>query len=424
MHPSTVLAIQSWTLYSIAISLISSRMYVYLLCPRTRLTSPRISRRITLGSIKVLQADDWLMALVLIPFTATIVLVNHVSNGQSTKQRKFRYVLEEIQLITLWLVRACLLVLYWRIFPVEKSPWRRRALKGISAFCGLSFLVVQISLIAWCQPIEAHWDLPSPNSQCTTYLSHTAITLAFNIPNTILIMMLPVPFIPTPRRLLLAILLILGMLVLTAGILSRSSILKASNPSSSNPVFLRWYICESTLSLIFANIPFLTSLVVATAPARIRYISQHLRTSSHLALIQWPRSRRGSWTCSTAGSYDSTRNIPPLRMNRSGSTTTMISELPSPIDVEKGLPVWRLSEPATRKDLGATRDSASSDLLSRGGAVIRSSMPELQPSSSLLLSSSVAERVSTVPKTRLSGGLAEMGGISTDNTEGWPIYWK
>jgi len=31
---------------------------------------------------------------------------------------------------------------------------------------------------------------------------------------------------------------------------------------------------------------------------------------------------------------------------------------------------------------------------------------------------------SVVPKTRLSGGLAEMGGLDRENTLGWPIYWR
>ena len=62
------------------------------------------------------------MVLVLIPITAAIILVNQMSNVNSTKQRKFRYVFEELQLITIWLVKACLLVLYWRILYAHPTP--------------------------------------------------------------------------------------------------------------------------------------------------------------------------------------------------------------------------------------------------------------------------------------------------------------
>lgn len=75
----------------------------------------------TFGSFKKLQADDWLMVSVLVPFTAVIVLANQIAATTTTTEnkRKFRYVLEELQLITTWLVKACLLVLYYRILYVN-----------------------------------------------------------------------------------------------------------------------------------------------------------------------------------------------------------------------------------------------------------------------------------------------------------------
>jgi hypothetical protein len=55
------------------------------------------------------------MVSVLLPYTASIVLANLVGDRQSAAERRFRYVLEEMQIVTTWLVKACLLVLYWRI---------------------------------------------------------------------------------------------------------------------------------------------------------------------------------------------------------------------------------------------------------------------------------------------------------------------
>ncbi|KAF1921600.1 hypothetical protein BDU57DRAFT_413055, partial [Ampelomyces quisqualis] len=280
----TALAVQSWALYAISISLIFSRL---------------IFRRIMLGCYKKLQADDWVMMLLLLPYTASIVLANQVGTSQSAEERKFRYLLEEMQLVTLWLVKACLLVLYCRIFPVEYSFAQRWTLKGVSAFCCLSFLIVQVSLMLWCRPTADYWDMSTSNPQCTSYHSHTALTLAFDIPNIILIMILPVPFIPTPRRLLLAVLLILSTLVLVTGIVARASILQ----HSTLPSYLLWYTSESTLSIIFANLPFLTSFVVTAAPARIRHFS------SQLALPQWPRSTRGSWAYNDATARSSPRTM-------------------------------------------------------------------------------------------------------------------
>jgi hypothetical protein len=61
------------------------------------------------------------MVLVLLPYTASIVVANQVGDATSTTERKLRYVLEEMQIITIWLVKACLLVLYWRILYVNHS---------------------------------------------------------------------------------------------------------------------------------------------------------------------------------------------------------------------------------------------------------------------------------------------------------------
>ena len=66
----------------------------------------------------MLQADDWLMISAVIPFTAAIALANQATNIQFSGKRKYRYVLEEMQIVTIWLVKACLLALYWRILCV------------------------------------------------------------------------------------------------------------------------------------------------------------------------------------------------------------------------------------------------------------------------------------------------------------------
>lgn len=237
-------------------------------------------------------------------------------------------------------------------------------------------------------------------------------------------MMLPVPFIPTPRRLLLAVLFIFGTMVFISGMVSRAAILK----DVALPAYLHWYTAESTLSIIFANLPFLTSFFVATAPARLRHFSQNLRSSSQLALSQWPRSRRGSWECRDAsrrGSWTTySEALPPLRVTRLGSAATTISELSSPVDMEK-TPEWSMIGYEIQKGTHSRDPSGSTD--SRRASAQVSMERDVEISSSMppsALAPTPVERLSQVPKMRLSGGLAEMGDISTNNTEGWPIYWK
>lgn len=279
---------------------------------------------------------------------------------------------------------------------METSSLKRNAIKTTAFFCATSFLIIQISLMLWCQPTEQYWNPLTTNPQCRTYHSQTAVSLAFSIPNTILIMLLPVPFIPTPRRTLLAILFLIGTLVLASSIASAATIL--SNPSS--PMYLHWTTSESSLSIIFANLPFLTSFVVTAAPARLRTLS------THFALNQWPRSRRTSWEFSDVES-----TLPPYR-SRAGSSGTVMTELMSTTDVKHRSGLLENEE------------------LTQGTSALAREEQGLQ--SPVLMPPAMVARPETrdsqVPKMRLSGGLAEMGdgdgSVNGNGTEGWPIYWR
>ncbi|KAF9700535.1 hypothetical protein EKO04_001836 [Ascochyta lentis] len=311
MDTDSSLAIQSWAFYALAFSIIVARL---------------IFRRIMLKSFADLQADDWIMVSLLLPFTAFIVLTNLVSNEPTQQQRTYRYVLEELQLVITWLVKACLLVLYWRIFPVASSILRRRYVQVVSAICILSFLITQISLLSWCQP--AHME---DNPQCLTYHNHTIVSLTSTTLTTFFVLILPTPFIPTPRRFLLAILTVTGILTLTFGIFARYLVLTA--PESG--AYLFYYTSEPTLLIIFANLPFLTSLVVSTAPARIREFGRNIsfsRDGGSMPLSPWPRSRRMSVQ---------SLGTPRLGASRLGSTTTVVSGEPERKERTVSAPVTR-----------------------------------------------------------------------------------
>ena len=91
---------------------------------------------------------------------------------------------------------------------------------------------------------------------------------------------LPVAFIPTPRKLLLVALVFLGTLVLVTSILARSYVIDGHGTS----MFIHWYNAEIVLMILFANLPFLSSLFASTNRTQPRDMS----------LTSWPRSRTGS----------------------------------------------------------------------------------------------------------------------------------
>lgn len=326
MNPTSSLAIQSWTFYAIAVVTIFARL---------------LFRRIMLKSFADLQADDWIMVFLLLPFTAAIVLTVPAADAESVNHRVYRYVLEELQIIITWLVKACLLILYWRILyvgplltallvadarsSVAFSTLRRRCVQVVSVVCVLSFIIAQVSLLSWCPPDDLS------DQQCVSYQNYAIVSLTFDILTTLLVVILPTPFIPTPRRLLLTILMITGVMTLIFGILARYYILKA--PALQTHVL--YYIYEATFLVVFANLPFLTSLVVSTTPARIREFSHNIsfsRDGLHMSLSPWPRSNRVS--VQDIGS-------PSVRVDRLGSTATVMSGTLDRKDWSASAPVAR-----------------------------------------------------------------------------------
>lgn len=65
----TALAVEAWTLWSIAMVLVAARMYGFLRSSfpnEDALTDGRISRLMVVGSVKKLQVDDWIMLFTIV----------------------------------------------------------------------------------------------------------------------------------------------------------------------------------------------------------------------------------------------------------------------------------------------------------------------------------------------------------------------
>ena len=133
------LAVTTWVLYGVGVCLIVVRMYGMSQTVGQYsgiLTVASVSRLLTLRSLAKLQLDDWLMIIIVVrtdkldmgetpysppqvPFTAMVATADgsdSFSTSTDAKRRlKMRFALEELQLTTNWLVKACLIILYRRI---------------------------------------------------------------------------------------------------------------------------------------------------------------------------------------------------------------------------------------------------------------------------------------------------------------------
>ena len=113
------LLISSWTIWSVAMVVVLCRF---------------ASRRMALGSFRRYQIDDYLMVLCAAAYTGVVVASNEVAvNGsnyipegeeltwtpeqfrQAEWGSKMLMALEEFMMGTLWLVKTCLLILYYRM---------------------------------------------------------------------------------------------------------------------------------------------------------------------------------------------------------------------------------------------------------------------------------------------------------------------
>ncbi|KAL9629069.1 MAG: hypothetical protein Q9164_007033, partial [Protoblastenia rupestris] len=169
---------------------------------------------------------------------------------------KYVFITEEFQLATLWLCKACLLILYSSM--TMGLVKQHRLVKIVGWYCVLGYVVTQILFLAlWCRPIQQYWAVPVENSQCASYYHHLITASVFNISSDLIMLLIPLPLLikarlPFKRKIVLCAVFSLGILVILAAILNRYYNFTAGYGSL---VYLNWYAGEATTAVMVANIP-------------------------------------------------------------------------------------------------------------------------------------------------------------------------
>ncbi|KAK3314594.1 hypothetical protein B0H66DRAFT_627231 [Apodospora peruviana] len=270
----TSVALVSWTLWSLGLVAIGCRFLSQRL-----LHGPSSS---FIQFFAKFQVDDYLMLLTAVTFTGVVVSSNQVaingSNYVPDDGRLDRYSpeelaraewgskmlvsLEEFMLATLWLVKACLLILYGRMTSGLRQAM---AVKAVAVYCAIGFVVIQVLyLCVWCWPIYNYWAVPVPDDhpQCKTYHHHMITVTIFNVSSDLAMLCIPLPMIararlPLRRKLVLCGVFSLGVLVVLVAVLNRYFNFTMPN----DHVFLGWYNGEASTAVLIANIPFCWSLL-------------------------------------------------------------------------------------------------------------------------------------------------------------------
>ncbi|KAI9737644.1 MAG: hypothetical protein M1818_005648 [Claussenomyces sp. TS43310] len=258
------IAIESWVLYTVALLLVFCRL---------------TSKRLVTQSWRKFQSDDYIMMLVVVTFTGTIVSANECARNLSNwlpldvaeslspadarsaiYGSKMTMVLEEFTLTTSWLVKACFLIMYSRL---TLGLGQHIIVKIVGAYCVVGYVVTQVLYLGvWCRPIEQYWALPAYNVQCSSYYHHMITATTFNISSDVMMLFIPVPLLlgsklPLKRKLLLSGVFSLGIFVVLCAVLNRYY----NFTHEYNPIFLSWYVAETATAVMVANIPLCWPLV-------------------------------------------------------------------------------------------------------------------------------------------------------------------
>ncbi|KAF2224629.1 hypothetical protein BDZ85DRAFT_273618 [Elsinoe ampelina] len=239
-----------------------------------------VSRILHMGSIKALQVDDWLMWLAFAAYTVDIVVLNIVAvtptnlfapgTDVSTFTEadyalrvygsKMTVLVEQMQCLVVWTVKACLLIMYLRITQGRKE---RVWLMALAIYTGVTFVIMEILYLGvWCRPITNFWAVPTPNIQCSAATNHLITNAVVNLSSDVLLLAIALPiFLKTqmaPRKkAAICVVFGLGIFTIIAAVLNKYY--SFTNPFGSD--WTEWYCHESSTNMMVANLPFVYTLL-------------------------------------------------------------------------------------------------------------------------------------------------------------------
>ncbi|KAH6888166.1 hypothetical protein B0T10DRAFT_489692 [Thelonectria olida] len=260
----SALLTEMWAWYALTWAVVLARM---------------ISRRMLYGSIKGMLVDDYLMFFAMLAYTALLIVVkiltytptnlinpaDHiVLTDESIRKRQYGsklvIITEQAQMLTLWAIKACLLVMYSRLTSSLKQNW---LVKIAAGYCIFSFVLMEILFFAaWCRPFSNYWKVPAPDMNCSAETNHMITNAVFNISTDILIICIPMPVflqsqLALKRKIILCGVFALGAFSILAAILSKYYSL--GDPYGDEWIY--WYIREVSTAIITANLPLTWTLL-------------------------------------------------------------------------------------------------------------------------------------------------------------------
>ncbi|KAI9904720.1 hypothetical protein N3K66_001249 [Trichothecium roseum] len=255
---------ESWTWYGLTWFIVFTRL---------------ISRRLLLGSCRKLQIEDGLMILAMATDTILIAGMNYISHTSSNlihpgdedaltpeniservNGSKMVLVVEQMQCLTVWLIKCCILIMYHRL---TMSLRQNFAVKIVAAYVAVSFVIMEVLYFGvWCRPFHEYWAVPSNNAQCSAATNHLITNTVFNISSDIMIIIIPLPIflkssLTIKKKAILCAVFAVGTFTILSAVLNKYY--SFTEPWGLDWTF--WYIRESSTAIIAANLPLTWTLL-------------------------------------------------------------------------------------------------------------------------------------------------------------------
>jgi hypothetical protein len=167
---------------------------------------------------------------------------------------KLVLVVEQMQILTVWLVKACLLIMYNRMTQLLPQHF---IVKLVAGYVMIGFVVMEILYFGvWCRPFNQYWAVPTNSNQCSAAIHHLITNAVLNISSDIMIILIPMPLlfkvkIPKQKKAMLGGVFLIGTFTIVAAALNKYY--SFSNPFA--PEWTIWYLRESYTAILCANLP-------------------------------------------------------------------------------------------------------------------------------------------------------------------------
>ncbi|KAK3323827.1 hypothetical protein B0T19DRAFT_443294 [Cercophora scortea] len=266
-------SVEAYTLLGVGLAIIALRLY-------TRITTVGFGR---------LQADDYLMVLAAIVYSAETFLAYGVgtfwhglaNNAMTDEQRrlldpssdeykmrvngsKFQVAGWSTYTFLLWILKATMCTFFIRL--TDGLDFRRRIYFGFGLIVA-TWLILLLTILFGCFPIQKNWQIyPNPGNFCQPAISRIDIfvTLVLNVSTDLYLMSIPLPMLWRSslrpwKKAGLMVLFSGGIFVTMAGILR--CVLIVTDPVDGAEQAGSWAVRETFVAVVTSNLPMVVPLV-------------------------------------------------------------------------------------------------------------------------------------------------------------------